>query len=216
MPRLWDAISRCAGSISPTRWPRGRRIWRAWRHARDYLNDRRYTALHIRGPGTDLTIGLPDGHVWVSGHSISQSAFVFAPNLPTEEVFTIAHKDRVDGTVRSTKPLSYGGTLIEDFTLRFEQGRVVDVGGAAATSAPAAGGHRRGRGPARGGRARAAQLAGLAVGTAVLQHALRRERRQPRGARRRLQVHARGGETMGDEDVRGAPAATAASCTSTS
>jgi aminopeptidase len=52
---------------------------------------------------------------------------LFAPNLPTEEVFTIAHKDRVDGTVRSTKPLSHGGTLIENFSLRFEAGRVVDI-----------------------------------------------------------------------------------------
>ena len=47
--------------------------------------------------------------------------------MPTEEVFTIPHKDRVDGTVRSTKPLSYGGTLIEDFSLRFSEGRVVDL-----------------------------------------------------------------------------------------
>jgi aminopeptidase len=66
------------------------------------------------------------GHAWVAGRSFSQSGIEFAPNLPTEEVFTIAHRTNVEGTVRSTKPLSYGGTLIEDFTLRFEHGRVVN------------------------------------------------------------------------------------------
>ena len=61
------------------------------------------------------------------GSSLNAAGIRFAPNLPTEEVFTMPHKDRVNGTVRSTKPLSYGGTLIENFTLRFEGGRAVDV-----------------------------------------------------------------------------------------
>jgi len=93
----------------------------------DQLNAKQYTALRYRGPGTSLTIGLPAGHVWVGGRSASASGIRFAPNLPTEEVFTMPHKDRVDGTVRSTKPLSYGGTLIEGFSLTFAEGRVVDV-----------------------------------------------------------------------------------------
>ena len=94
---------------------------------RDELNRKRYSALKYRGPGTELTLGLPAGHIWVSGQSESRGGILFAPNVPTEEVFTMAHKDRVDGTVRSTKPLSYGGTLIEDFSLRFAEGRVVDI-----------------------------------------------------------------------------------------
>jgi aminopeptidase len=93
----------------------------------DDLNAKRYTALRYTGPGTRLTIGLPDGHLWVGGRSTAASGIRFAPNLPTEEVFTMPHKDRVDGTVRSTKPLSYGGTLIEGFSLTFAGGRVVDV-----------------------------------------------------------------------------------------
>jgi aminopeptidase len=93
----------------------------------NYLNERHYSALRYRGPGTELTIGLPPAHVWVSGHTISRTGIRFTANLPTEEVFTIPHKDRVDGTVRSSKPLSYGGTLIEDFSLRFSEGRVVEV-----------------------------------------------------------------------------------------
>jgi aminopeptidase len=93
---------------------------------RDLLNAKHYTSLAYTGPGTALTIGLPDAHTWVAGRSYSQSGIEFAPNLPTEEVFTIAHRDHVHGIVRSTKPLSYGGTLIEGFTLRFEDGRVVN------------------------------------------------------------------------------------------
>src|SRR6185503_1861232 len=93
----------------------------------DYLNRKQYSALRYTGPGTSLTIGLPTGHLWVGGRSANAAGTLFAPNLPTEEVFTMPHKARVDGVVRSTKPLSYGGTLIEHFSLRFEQGRVVDV-----------------------------------------------------------------------------------------
>jgi len=93
----------------------------------DRLNAKQYSALKYTAPGTALTIGLPPGHVWVGGRSSSSAGIRFAPNLPTEEVFTMPHKDRVDGTVRSTKPLSYAGTLIENFSLRFESGRVVEV-----------------------------------------------------------------------------------------
>lgn len=96
-------------------------------HRSDFLNARRYRALRYRGPGTDLTIGLPDGHLWVSGRSVSAQGITFAPNMPTEEVFTMPHRDRVDGIVRSTKPLSYAGVTIEDFSLRFEKGRAVEA-----------------------------------------------------------------------------------------
>jgi len=61
----------------------------------------------------------------VSGRSTTGSGIAFAPNMPTEEVFTMPHKDRVDGIVRATKPLSHGGVTIQDFTLRFESGRIV-------------------------------------------------------------------------------------------
>jgi aminopeptidase len=93
----------------------------------DLLNQKQYAALRYAGPGTDLTIGLPREHIWVGGRSITASGIRFAPNLPTEEVFTMPHKDRVDGIVRSSKPLSYGGTLIEGFSVRFAEGRVIEV-----------------------------------------------------------------------------------------
>jgi aminopeptidase len=127
MSQLWDAIARLC------RLDRADPI-AAWREhldalamRRDLLNRKQYARLHYRAPGTELTIGLPEGHVWVSGQSVSQNGITFAPNLPTEEVFTMPHKDRVDGTVRSSKPLNYGSTMIENFTLRFERGRVVSA-----------------------------------------------------------------------------------------
>jgi aminopeptidase len=94
---------------------------------RDQLNRKAFAALRYRGPGTDLTLRLPRGHRWVSGQSANKAGIVFTPNLPTEEVFTIADRAGVDGTVKATKPLSYGGTLIEDFSLRFANGRVVEA-----------------------------------------------------------------------------------------
>ena len=89
------------------------------------LNGRRYDALRYRAPGTDLEVGLAAGHIWTGGRSTSQNGIAFAANLPTEEVFTMPARDRVNGIVRATKPLSYGGTLVEDFSLQFEAGRIV-------------------------------------------------------------------------------------------
>ncbi len=124
---LWNAIGRLCRLDQTDPLAAWERHLASLAARRDVLNAKRYSALRYTGPGTSLTIGLPEGHLWVAGRSFSQSGIEFAPNLPTEEVFTIAHRERVDGTVRSTKPLSYGGTLIEGFSLRFERGRVVDL-----------------------------------------------------------------------------------------
>ncbi len=123
--RLWEAI------FEITRLDRSDPV-AAWEeHVRglvarsDYMNEKRYTALHYRAPGTDLTIGLPEGHRWISARMTAANGVEFTANLPTEEIFTLPHRERVEGTVRATMPLSYGGALIEDFTLTFEKGRVV-------------------------------------------------------------------------------------------
>ncbi len=90
------------------------------------LNEKNYAALHFRGPGTDLRVGLADGHEWAGGSSQAKNGVVCNANIPTEEVFTTPHKDRVDGYVSSTKPLSYNGTLIQDIQVKFEGGRIVE------------------------------------------------------------------------------------------
>jgi aminopeptidase len=91
------------------------------------LNKKQYHALHYVAPGTDLTIGLPENHVWRGAGQDMDNGTHPIVNIPTEEVFTLAHKDRIDGVVRSTKPLPFNGTIIENFTLQFSEGSVVSA-----------------------------------------------------------------------------------------
>ncbi len=92
-----------------------------------WLNGHNFHALHFRGPGTDLTVGLAEGHEWMGGASTAKNGITCNPNIPTEEVFTTPHAQRVTGHVSSTKPLSYQGTLIDEISVRFEEGRIVEA-----------------------------------------------------------------------------------------
>lgn len=92
-----------------------------------FLNGKAYSALHFKGPNTDLTVGLADGHEWHGGASTAKNGITCNPNIPTEEVFTTPHALRVEGYVTSTKPLSHQGTLIENIAVRFEGGRIVEA-----------------------------------------------------------------------------------------
>lgn len=125
--KLWDAIFKAtrADLEDPVQ---------AWRdhdarlHEKvKYLNEKRYKKLHYSAPGTDLTIELPEGHLWVGAGSTNENGVEFMANMPTEEVFTVPYKTGVNGFVSSTKPLSYGGNIIDGFTVHFENGRIVDV-----------------------------------------------------------------------------------------
>jgi aminopeptidase len=91
-----------------------------------YLNKKQYHKLVYDAPGTDLTLELTENHIWHGGSAVTDKGIQFSPNMPTEEVFTMPHKDGVNGVVRSTKPLNYSGTLIEGFSLTFKDGEVVD------------------------------------------------------------------------------------------
>ena len=97
------------------------------RNRREWLNAQRFGALHFSGPGTDLTVGLADGHEWQGGGSTAKNGITCNANIPTEEVFTTPHARRVDGHVVSTKPLSYQGSLIENIAVRFEEGRIIEA-----------------------------------------------------------------------------------------
>jgi len=97
------------------------------KNAYDYLNKKQYKKLILKATGTNLEIGLPENHIWQGGAANSQKGITFNPNLPTEEVFTAPHKYNVNGTVSSTKPLNYGGNIVDDFKLTFEDGKVTDV-----------------------------------------------------------------------------------------
>jgi len=130
LARLWDAIF--AASRVDT--PDPVAAWKAHDaglHCRaKLLNDKCYAALHFRAPGTDLRVGLADDHLWLGGGTTANNGRYCIPNMPTEEVFTTPHKDRVDGTVTSTKPLSHQGTMIEKIAVRFEAGCVVEASAA--------------------------------------------------------------------------------------
>jgi aminopeptidase len=125
--RLWEAIFRTVRLDAPD--PLA--AWEA--HSANlaartaYLNEKQYTALRFSGPGTDLTVGLPVNHHWIGGAAPTGIGISNIANLPTEEVFTAPHRARVDGTVRATMPLNFGGNLIEEFSLTFKDGRVVDL-----------------------------------------------------------------------------------------
>src|SRR6187397_179852 len=97
------------------------------RERTEWLNGQRFSALKYSGPGTDLTIGLADGHEWQGGASTAKNGIICNPNIPTEEVFTTPHARRVNGDVVSSKPLSYQGSLIDNIAVRFEEGRIVEA-----------------------------------------------------------------------------------------
>ncbi|WP_134684225.1 aminopeptidase [Brevibacillus migulae] len=92
----------------------------------ELLNRKRYKKLHYRAPGTDLTVELNDGHLWVGGGDTNQSGVYFVPNIPTEEVFTMPRRNGTNGTVTSTMPLNLHGSLVDRFSLTFENGKITD------------------------------------------------------------------------------------------
>ena len=123
--KLWEAIF----SITRVDQPDPVAAWdkhvKNLRSRSEYLNAKQYAALHYTAPGTDLTVGLPQGHFWNSAGSTAQNGIFYIANMPTEEIFTLPHKDQINGYVSASMPLSYSGALMEDFVLTFENGHVV-------------------------------------------------------------------------------------------
>ena len=97
------------------------------RERSDWLNQQNFASLHFSGPGTDLTVGLADGHEWMGGASLARNGITCNPNIPSEEVFTTPHCMKVQGKVSSTKPLSHQGTLIDNICVKFEAGSITEA-----------------------------------------------------------------------------------------
>jgi aminopeptidase len=129
MAKLWEAIfvaSRIAVDDPVAEWrEHGARL----KQRVDLLNAKRFSALHFKSEdgSTDLRVGLADDHLWAGGGTTAGNGVYCQPNIPTEECFTTPHKDRVDGVVRASKPLSHQGTLIENIRCRFEGGKIVEA-----------------------------------------------------------------------------------------
>ncbi|NLP45906.1 MAG: aminopeptidase [Epulopiscium sp.] len=90
------------------------------------LNRKKYKTIYFKAPGTDLAIDLPKGHIWWGADAKNANGDTFIANIPTEEIYTVPAKYGVNGTVCSTKPLNYHGTLIDNFSLTFKDGKVID------------------------------------------------------------------------------------------
>src|SRR3954452_4373573 len=127
LDRLWEDIARVCRleADDPVA---------AWRERTDHLvaiaerlNAARLDSLRFTGPGTDLTVGLLGGSRWMSGRMDTVDGISHQANIPTEEVFTTPDPERVEGEVRSTKPLVIGGSTVEGLRVRFEGGRAVSV-----------------------------------------------------------------------------------------
>ena len=127
LSRLWEAIFAATRVDAPDPVAAWAAHDAALAARRRMLTERRYAALRFRGPGTDLTVGLADGHAWMGGSSAARNGVTGNPNIPTEEVFTTPHARRVEGHVSSTKPLSYQGSLIDGIQVRFEGGKIVEA-----------------------------------------------------------------------------------------
>jgi aminopeptidase len=125
--RLWESIFSMARVLEDD--PRA--AWVAHSESLEgrvrWLDGLRLDALHFAGPGTDLRVGLVEGHQWAGGRAIAANGIRCSANIPTEEVFTMPHRLRVDGVVSSTKPLSLRGQLIDGIRVEFRDGIAVDA-----------------------------------------------------------------------------------------
>jgi aminopeptidase len=124
--RLWDAVATAVRLDEPDPVAAWRGHMERLQVRAKQLNDRGLDAVHFRGPGTDLEVGLLPESRWRAATFETVWNRRFVPNLPTEEVYTTPDPRRTEGTVRSTRPLALGGTIIEGLELRFEGGRVIE------------------------------------------------------------------------------------------
>jgi aminopeptidase len=125
--KLWRAIFETTRATEPDPVAAWQEHIRNLRKRADFLQAKKFSALHYKSENTDLTLGLPRGHKWISAQSLAENGVIFTANMPTEEIFTLPDRTRAEGTVFSTFPLSYGGSLIEGFSVTFENGRIVRV-----------------------------------------------------------------------------------------
>jgi aminopeptidase len=127
LARLWEQIihiCRLDEADPETAWNERRAALKA---AADRLTERAFDALHLEGPGTDLTVGLLPSSRWIGGGDATVDGIAHMPNLPTEEVFTAPDPERVEGVVRATMPLFTQGRIIDGLSVRFEGGRAVEI-----------------------------------------------------------------------------------------
>ncbi len=127
--RLWRAIllaARADGADPQAEWERHDATFQKNKRI---LNGYAFDALrYTSSNGTNLEVGLNEGHIWGGGGACTVGGTAFFPNMPTEEVFTSPDRTRTSGVVHAVMPLVHAGRIVRDFWLRFDEGRVVDFG----------------------------------------------------------------------------------------
>jgi aminopeptidase len=125
--RLWEAVAFCTRLDEPDPVAAWREHMARLEARASKLNELGLDALHYRGPGTDLTVGLLGNASWMSALFHTASGIEYVPNMPTEEIFTTPDCRRAEGTVRSSRPLALLGDVIEGLELTVREGKIVDV-----------------------------------------------------------------------------------------
>jgi aminopeptidase len=127
LSRLWEAIFYTTRILTPDPVQAWKEHDALLQKRAALMNEKRYAALKYRGPGTDFELGLADDHMWLGGGTTAGNGLYCIANMPTEEIFTTPHKDRAEGTITASKPLSHQGTMIEGIHVRFEGGQIVEA-----------------------------------------------------------------------------------------
>ena len=127
IPKLWEVVFKACRITEENPILTWKNHIESLHKRSNYLNQKQYKTLKLTAPETDLTIELPKDHIWNGGSEKSLNGIDFAPNIPTEEIFTTPHKDRVDGVVMTTRPVAFQGQVIKQAVLKFSNGRIVEV-----------------------------------------------------------------------------------------
>ncbi len=126
MNNLWDMICKAMRLDTPDPVKAWADFAEKAQKRADILNNSKIDRLHYKNSlGTDLIVGMMEDSIWLSAKELDKNGIPFIANIPTEEIFSAPHKLRVDGTLCASLPLSYGGNIIDGFTLKFEKGRIV-------------------------------------------------------------------------------------------
>lgn len=123
--KLWSEILDCS-RVSENPVDNWKSHVSSIRNKMNTLNNLDLDRLIYKSSKTDLEIGLPQDHIWQGGSAFDFNGIEFCPNIPTEEIYGMPHKNRVNGIVYSTKPLIFAGNTIDNFWIKFKDGKIID------------------------------------------------------------------------------------------
>lgn len=129
MTKLWEAVLKSVKVDTPDPIDAWEQHKKTFIEKRKWLADLKLDEINIKtGKGTDLTLKMIDGNIWEGGGAVSTNGTYFFPNMPTEEIFSTPHKNGANGKAVSALPLIFQGTIIDNFYITLENGRIVDFG----------------------------------------------------------------------------------------